>query len=174
MNLVLVLFCRKQSQRAWGFLSLNMSFDELCLIISFIEYGSLWALGNTFVKMLSQWVKEMNQRERGGCVKQVGGRHFEVLYFVQFLPSGQTFLEVWGFRPLSLIVETEITSDDSSEPGVRVNDGGIIRWLLKWPPRWPNVIQIEHLELSEYCRWLLTSFQSPGTSVFQSLWGRNG
>ena len=76
--------------------------------------------------MLSQLVKEMNQRERG-CVKQVGRRHFEVLYFVQLFPSGQTFLEMWGFRPLSLIVETEMTSDDSSEPGVRVNDGGIIR-----------------------------------------------
>ena len=42
-----VLFCfeqpfgRKQSQRAWGSLSLNMSFDELCLIISFIQCGSL-------------------------------------------------------------------------------------------------------------------------------------
>ena len=34
-------FGRKQSQRAWGSLSLNMSFDELCLIISFIECRSL-------------------------------------------------------------------------------------------------------------------------------------
>ena len=34
-------FGRKQAQRAWGSLSLNMSFDELCLIISFIECGSL-------------------------------------------------------------------------------------------------------------------------------------
>ena len=73
------------------------------------------ARGNTISKRL------------GGSVKRVGGRHLEVLYLVQLHPSGQAFLEVWGFRPLSLIVETEITSDDSSEPGVRMNDGGIIR-----------------------------------------------
>ena len=34
-------FGRKQSQQAWGSLSLNMSFDELCFIISFIECRSL-------------------------------------------------------------------------------------------------------------------------------------
>ncbi len=67
----------------------------------------------------------------GGSVKQVGGRCLEVLYFVHLFPSGQAFLEIWGFRPLSLIVETEITSDNSSEPGVRVNDGGIIGRLFK-------------------------------------------
>ena len=89
------------------------------------------SIGKLFRKdVISMGQRDESKGERG-CVKQVGGRHFEVLYFVQFLPSGLAFLEVWGFRPLSLIVETEITSDDSSEPGVRVNDGGIIRRFLK-------------------------------------------
>ena len=81
-------------------------------------------------KLFRKDVISMGQRDESngerGCVKQVGGRHFEVLYFVQLFPSGQTFLEIWGFRPLSLIVETEITSDGSSEQGVRMNEGGMM------------------------------------------------
>ena len=56
-------FGRKQAQRAWRTLSLSKSFDELCFVISFIECRSLRAFGIAFVKVSSQWVKEIIQGE---------------------------------------------------------------------------------------------------------------
>ena len=54
------------------------------------------SIGKLFRKDVISMGQRDESKEERGCVKQVGVRHFEVLYFVQFLPSGQTFLERYG------------------------------------------------------------------------------
>ena len=70
------------------------------------------------------------KREIDFCVN-IEGVHIIILEGLTCVESGESLLEMWRFKQLSLVVETERTRNDSSQSGVKMNDCEMAITLIK-------------------------------------------